>query len=171
MFIFCVYYSYSQSYKAINGYRHDVSGEILDYHSCHPDANTSLLIRCLNKEDAIEWESDSLPAGKLADTLVYGWIGGFSTGTSTADHVFHLLINNIEYITFSTKMHAKSGGLQSKGSNGVSLSYHWAKTDHVGDFFGYFFLKVPRSLALSLKVLKIKVKGDATGSRDCSNYP
>ena len=38
----------------INGFAKRVAGENLDYHSCHPDANLALLIRCLNDNDYIE---------------------------------------------------------------------------------------------------------------------
>lgn len=148
-----------------SGYYKDISGEILNYHSCHPEANSSLLIRCLNNKDEIEWETDKLQPGNSSDTLTFCWIGGFSTGTSTAEHIFHMYINENEKLSFKTvpKMPLKNWTV--KGKNGYVLDFMFVAEDHVKDHFGYFFLKVPKSL-LPTGSLRIKVKGDASGSRD-----
>ena len=61
----------------LSGYKKDLAGEVLVYHSCHPEAKTSLLIRCLNDQDYIEWETAPALVTKKNDTVEFCWIGGF----------------------------------------------------------------------------------------------
>ena len=150
----------------IHGYHHEISGEILAYHSCVPEATSSLLIRCLNTIDNIEWETDSIPSGMSQDTLSFCWVGGYSTGTSKAIHQFHLSVEGQEWVTFTTYPQSKPGNWEISGREGCSLNFRFGSEDAVNDFFGYFTLKVPRALVAGRKTLKLKVKGDASNSRD-----
>ncbi|MCX6271909.1 MAG: hypothetical protein NTU44_11935 [Bacteroidetes bacterium] len=148
------------------GYSSDISGEILAYHSCHAEATSSLLIRCLNDKDQIEWATEEIPSSALEDTLTFCWIGGFSTGTSTASHRFTLFLDDLETLSFQTIPSMKEEGWRVPGKEGISLEFMFISEDHVKDQFGYFFLRIPKNSQPLGKSLKIKVKGDATGSRD-----
>ncbi|MHC1705989.1 MAG: glycoside hydrolase family 38 C-terminal domain-containing protein [Bacteroidales bacterium] len=150
----------------INGYFSDLAGEVLNYHSCHPEATTSLLIRSLNNTDYIEWQTDPVKYSKNRDTLIFCWIGGFSTGTSTADHIFHLSVDGDEKLSFRTVPKMPHKGWSVNGKDGYRLDFMFVKEDHVLDHFGYFFLKVPNQKVASGKTLKIRVTGDGSGSRD-----
>jgi alpha-mannosidase len=155
-----------QKFSIINGYSKDITGEVLEYHSCHPDANSSLLIRCLNDKDRIEWLTDSLPADFKGDTLVFAWIGGFSSGTSKANHQFHVFINDRERLVFNTYMNAPLLDWTASGKDGISLVFRFNKLDIVKDQFGYMFLKIPRSQVKGKGPLRLRITGDNTGSRD-----
>ncbi len=149
-----------------SGYAKDLAGEVLAYHSCHPEANSSLLIRCLNATDYIEWLTAVTDASRNDDTLIFCWIGGFSTGTSTGTHTFRLSIEGVDRLLFTTRMGMLLSGWKIKGEKGVILDFRFASEDHVRDHFGYFFLKVPQKLVTAGQALKIRVQGDASGSRD-----
>ena len=46
------------------------------------------------------------------------------------------------------------------------LHFKFIKVDAVDDFFGYFILKIPIELLNIKKFARIKIKGDATNSKD-----
>src|SRR4030042_4117496 len=46
----------------INGYQKTVSGQILAYHSSHPDADSALLVRANKEVNSIAWMTDPLPS-------------------------------------------------------------------------------------------------------------
>ena len=97
----------SQQMIVVNGYEKDISGEKIDYHSCHPEANSALLVRCEDNTQFIEWETAAAPTG--TENVTFAWIAGYSSGTSSIDHNFHLLVNGKELISFITPKGGKPG--------------------------------------------------------------
>jgi len=86
----------------VNGFAEKIEGENLAYHSCHPEANLSLLIRCLNNNDYIEWRTDTVSAEYNSKSVTFAWIAGFSVGTSSSEHKFSLYVNNNLLFEFTT---------------------------------------------------------------------
>ena len=154
----------TQQMIVVNGYEKDISGEKINYHSCHPEANSALLVRCEDKTQFIEWETAAAPAG--SENVTFAWIAGYSSGTSSIDHNFHLLVNGKEVINFITPKGGKPGDWSVKGAENSSLSFKFAKDDGVKDQYGYMFLQVPRVLLNNEGRIKIRINGDATASRD-----
>ncbi len=150
----------------VNGFEKRIAGENLDYHSCHPDANLALLIRCLNDKGYIEWETDKIPLGYNDKFVTFAWIGGYSVATSTAPHKFSLYINDMKQFEFSTSPKDEKKDWQLNSQNSSSLHFKFIKVDAVDDFFGYFILKIPIELLNIKKSVRIKIKGDATNSKD-----
>lgn len=148
----------------INGYGKDVSGEKIDYHSCHPEANSALLVRCENKSQLIEWETEAAPA--KAENVSFAWIAGYSSGSSSADHTYHLFVNDREMLSFITPAGGKSGDWSVKGLDNSELQFKFIKADGIKDQSGYMFLKLPRKLLNADGKIKIKITGDATASSD-----
>ncbi len=150
----------------INGFAKRVAGENLDYHSCHPDANLALLIRCLNDNDYIEWKTDSLPDNFDHEFVTFAWIAGYSVGTSTGPHKFFLSVYNKQLIDFSTSPNDARKDWEITSENGVKLHFKFINIDAVDDFFGYMVLTVPVELLEGQKFASIKIKGDASNSKD-----
>jgi len=148
----------------VNGYEKDISGEKIDYHSCHPGATSALLVRCEDTTQFIEWETSAVPKGE--DTVTFAWIAGYSSGTSGRDHTFHLFVNDKELLSFITPAGGKPGDWSVKGLENSTLRFKFAKDDGVKDQFGYMFLQLPKRLLNSDYKAKIRISGDATGSRD-----
>lgn len=87
-----------QAMVIVNGYGKDVSGEKINYHSCHPEVNSALLVRCEDSTRFIEWETAAFPAG--AENVTFAWIAGYASGTSSVDHTFHLFVNGKKLLSF-----------------------------------------------------------------------
>lgn len=165
VFIFCGFSIHAQT-KWINGFAKRIAGENLDYHSCHPDANLALLIRCFNNKDYIEWETDTIPSNYQNDLATFAWIAGYSVATSTAPHKFFLYVNDSLQFEFSTSPNQEKKDWRINGKNGAKLYFKFIKVDAVDDFFGYMVLTVPVKLLNGNNFATIKVKGDATNSKD-----
>ncbi|RJP63864.1 MAG: hypothetical protein C4539_15395 [Ignavibacteriales bacterium] len=154
------------STKWINGFADRVAGENLSYHSCHPEAKLALLIRCFNNNDFIEWTTDPVPADNTNKMVTFAWIAGYSAGTSSADHKFFLYVNDKKIIEFSTSPKQNKKDWAIAGENGAQLYFKFVNLDSVDDFFGYMLLTIPVEMLGSKSVAQIKVKGDATNSKD-----
>jgi hypothetical protein len=150
----------------VNGFSKRVYGENLDYHSCHPEANLALLIRCYNDKDYIEWETDPVPSDYKNQSVTFVWIGGYSTATSTAPHVFHVYVNEKHFFEFRTSQQDLKQDWKVENPNGSVLNFRFAKIDQVDDFFGYMHLSIPLKELNKNRTVRIKVKGDATNSKD-----
>jgi hypothetical protein len=66
----------------LNGYAGKIAGEDIGYHSFHPYATDALLTRCTDGTMAIAWMTDTIPATYKGDEVYFGWIAGYSCGTS-----------------------------------------------------------------------------------------
>jgi len=153
-----------KSLVIVNGYGKDISGEKINYHSCHPEANSALLVRCENATQRIEWETVAAPVG--ADTITFAWIVGYSARTSKTDHTYQVYINGKKYFTFVTETGGKSGDWSVKGLENTELRFKFGMADKLNDQFGYMFMKIPRNILNADGKIKISVTGDATGSDD-----
>ncbi len=150
----------------VNGFAKRIAGENLDYHSCHPDANLALLIRCLNDKDYIEWATDTIPSNYKNDFVTFAWIAGYSVATSAAPHKFYLYVNDSLQFEFNTSPNQERKDWELTNANGSKLHFKFIKVDAVDDFFGYMVLTIPTKLLNGNNFAVIKVKGDATNSKD-----
>lgn len=153
-----------QAIIVVNGYGKDVSGEKMNSQSCHPDANSALVVRCDNATQKIEWVTGSAPEG--ADPVTFAWIAGYSSGSSKSDHTFHVFVNDKEYFSFVTPAGGKSGDWSVKGPEDTELRFKFGKADGLKDQFGYMYLQIPRKLLNADRKVKVSVKSDASGTRD-----
>jgi alpha-mannosidase len=154
----------AQQQVIVNGYTKDISGETINYHSCHPEANSALLVRCEDNSQFIEWETASAPAG--AENVTFAWIAGYSSGTSNANHTFSLFVNGKRLLNFTSIAQGKPADWTVKGDENTGLRYKFEKIDGVKDQYGYMFLTLPRRLLNADGKVRLKITGDATKSRD-----
>ena len=152
--------------KWINGFAERVAGENLDYHSCHPEANRALLIRCLNDKDNIEWKTDSIPENYNNEFVTFAWIAGYSVGTSSEPHKFYLFVNGQKQFAISTSPNQEKRDWDIFTSNGSKLHFKFIHIDAVDDFFGYMVLTIPVKLLNGQRFANIKIEGDNTKSKD-----
>jgi hypothetical protein len=151
----------------VNGFSKAVSGMVWVENNFRLQADTSLLVRCLEPGSNIEWETAPLPSGYKDDNVTFIWLGGYSSGTAPEPHTFALSVNSKEVISFVTSTR-KEEKEWSEQNSGVILSFRNIKTnsyaDGMKDIWGYFFLTVPKS-SLSNSNTRIKITGDGTGSK------
>ncbi len=154
------------STKWINGFADRVAGENLSYHSCHPEAKLALLIRCFNNNDFIEWTTDPVTPDNTNKFVTFAWIAGYAVGTSSVEHKFSLYVNEKKILEFATSPNQNKKDWQISGEDSAQLYFKFVNLDSVDDFFGYMLLTIPVEMLGSKSVAQIKVKGDATNSKD-----
>jgi hypothetical protein len=149
----------------VSGFSNYIAGENLEYYSCHPDANLAILIRCLNDKDYIEWETDAVPQNYTSGMVTFVWIGGYAVGSADGPRTFSMYVDdNLLFIIHTSPQDKREQW--SITNNGARLNFKLGKIVRHGDFFGYFYLTVPVKELTNDRKLRIKVKGDASGSRD-----
>jgi hypothetical protein len=156
--------AYFSQAQYISGYLKDVKGEILRYECQQPDADSSLLVRSLNKEKFIEWETAPIPPEFQGNSVKFVWIAGIDVNPDDP-HIFNLFVNNKKLFSFSSPLDTVVKEWTQTAPNGMELSFKSTLVDKYGDLFGYMFLKIPNKLKKQGKSFKIKVVGESAGSR------
>lgn len=150
----------------LNGYAKKITGEDISYHSFHPYATDALLTRCTSGTMAIAWETDTIPSVYRGDAIYFGWIAGYSCGTSSADRHFDLYINDEKILTFTSIAKTVQKFWSVNGRHGEELIFQQKSIDNVGDVYGYMYLKVPLSVYKQGVPLKLKITGENINSPD-----
>jgi len=152
----------------INGFRKAVAGQVLAYHSSHPDAGTALLVRANKEAPAVTWETDPLPAAVQGDYYRLVWLAGLEREgwPGKESHRFDFYINGERWFTFLNLKNAQAWKWQVPGRLGSELSFEAAMADRAGDLFGCMYLKLPRSVFKPGAPLTLRVEGEDAGSLD-----
>ncbi len=152
----------------INGYRRTLSGQVLAYHSSHPDADSALLVRANKEAHSISWETDPLPSTAEGDFYRLIWLAGLEREgwPGKTVHKFDFYINGQPWFTFRNLKDAGALKWKVTGRQGSELSFESTTVDRAGDLFGYMFLKVPRSEVTPGMPLTLQVTGEDKDSLD-----
>ncbi len=145
------------------GFNKEIFGETIIYHSPQPDVNSALLVRSLNKEQYIEWETGPLPEDYPKDFVTFIWLAGIDVNPDS--HKFELYLNNEKWFSFSNPKDASQKIMKISGKDGSELDFRVTLVDKYGDFMGYVFLKVPKNKFSADKPLLVRVVGESAGSR------
>jgi len=153
----------------ISGYAKTIYGEPIDEDcSCTPEAITAITARCTNDNDYIEWETSSPPLNTNSKSVSFIWSGGYATGTKEDTRTFSLYINDKFTISFKTASRIEGGDWQVNNSqaelNFKNIKY-FNRSGNKKDYWGFFILTLPSNELTPGKPIRIKIKGDATGSR------
>jgi alpha-mannosidase len=152
----------------INGYRSTVSGQVLEYHSSHPDADLALLARANKEASTIEWKTDPIPEGATGDFYQLVWLAGLEREgwPGKEVHTFDLYVNGELWFTFQNRKDAEAKKWKVTGKHGAELSFDAQIADRAGDLFGYMFLRVPKNKVRSGTPLTLRVTGRNSDSLD-----
>jgi alpha-mannosidase len=148
----------------INGYRSPVSGEVLTYHSSHPDADTSLLVRSRRDILSATWETDPLPEPAPGEPYRLVWLAGIQH--KETGHAFQLRINGQRWFTFRNPKGGAEDSFKVAGGEGGELTFETKMVDKFGDLFGYMFLTLPRLAFKPGEPLVLQVVGEDDNSSD-----
>jgi len=148
----------------VNGYRSSISGEVLTYHSSHPDADTALLVRSRRDVQSATWETDPLPALKKGGFYRLIWLAGVQH--KDAGHAFELRINGRAALTFRNPKGNGDNSFKVAGKDGSELAFETKLVDKFGDLFGYMFLTLPGSSFKAGEPLVLQVVGEDDNSSD-----
>lgn len=141
-----------------NGYKNKVSGQDFSYHSSIPSAKECMLIRAVDGNSFLEWETETIESDPHSEFLTFAWLAGIGSSPGLAS--FDLYVNDNKMFTFWTD---GRDSWQYLHESGASLRFQKDMIDQHGDRFGFMYLTVPLQNEMRSKSLRIKVKGNAFG--------
>ena len=137
-----------------------VSGEYIGYRSAIPEAMDAILVRSLDEERYIEWETTPIPRDYIGDYVTFFSLAGYD---STADRRQWILsVDGEPWFTFSNE---PTPEWTRSGPHGAQLWYQRARLDQYNDYQGFHFLKVPIARFVKGRPLRLRVTGESAGSR------
>lgn len=153
----------------LNGYRKALNGQVLMYHSSHPDAQAALLVRAQRETQSISWETDTLRAPASGNFYNFIWLAGLEQegwGENKPSHRFELFIDGEHWFTFKNYRDSTAKNWTVAGKDGAELSFKAGTVDKYGDLFGYMYLKLPVKDFKPGSPLVLRVDGEDAGSMD-----
>ena len=147
----------------LQGYTRSIKGGSIDYHSPEPDVNSALLVRSMDADDYIEWETESIPYELNQDQTAFIWIFGMDVDSDPCS--YDLYINDDKWFQFSNPNNNSNREWTIKGPKYSELRFRVTYIDRHGDVFGYASLYIPSRLVKKGNPLRIKVRGESAGSR------
>ena len=148
----------------LKGYQRTIAGEIIDYHSPFPDANSALLVRATDGKMSIEWETEAVPADFNEPYATFIWMAGLATQKGA--HKFFMTVNGKPLFTFNAAKDSSEKSWEFPGKEGTLLSFEATMVDQFQELFGFMYLKLPRSCLKPGQPVRIKVVGEDGKSRD-----
>jgi hypothetical protein len=148
----------------VSGYRSDVSGATIAYHSPHPEAETALLARARREVRSVSWLTDTIPASLAADTVELVWIAGLAG--SKGVHRFDFAIGGRHAFTFTSVRDSSARDWSLAGDDGARLSFRTTLVDQFRDVFGYMTLQLPRGAVTPGTPVQLSVTGEDAASND-----
>ena len=147
----------------LKGYVEDVSGEILTYHSPHPDATTSLLVRSLNSNQYIEWELEAIPEEFNNEMATFVWMYGIDVNENSFEYKFYL--NDNYLFSFYNPQDTLNKSFEIDGKRGTKITFQPTLVDKYGDFMGYAFFSVPVSELRKNEPNHVKIVGESKNNQ------
>ena len=152
-----------------NGYRSSVDGQVLSYHSSHPDADKALLVRANREVHSITWETDTLVNPGTDPMYHLVWLAGLDRagwGENAVAHTFRLFINGVPWFTFKNYKDSTAEHWSVAGTGGSNLSFRSQMADKFNDLFGYMFLDLPKKGFRPGAPLRLQVESEDEGSAE-----
>ena len=147
----------------LQGYAKTIKGGVLSYHSPHPDVTSSLLVRSLDSENDIAWETESIPSDIEANFLTFIWLFGIDVEPIT--RAYDLYVNDSKWFTFSNPKSDRVNEWTISGPYESSLHFRVTLVDRYNDLMGYAALRLPASKFPKGKPVRLRVVGETAGSR------
>ncbi len=147
----------------LQGYSSTLSGGTITYPSPHPDVNSALLVRSLDANDFISWETEPLPEDFQQEFATFVWIFGMDVDSAPRSYTF--FVNGRDWFQFDNPRDNSQREWEIPGNKDARLHFRTTKIDRHGDVFGYAALRFPVSSLEKGKPVQLKVAGESAGSR------
>jgi len=147
----------------LKGYVKDIKGEILTYHSPHPEATTSLLVRSLNSKQYIEWELEPIPENNNSEIVTFVWMYGIDVNEKRFE--YKLYLNDQYLLSFYNPQDTINRSFEIDGKKNSNIIFKPTLVDKYGDFMGYAFFSAPTSLLKKNGPNRIKIIGETKNDR------
>ena len=153
----------AQTDATLPGYSARVRGEVLKYHAPDPEVTHGLLVRSLDAERVIEWETSPVPAGFDGEYVEFVWL--FGLDVNPEQRRFALLVDGEEWFSFHNPPTNDVRDWTIEGAGGASLRFRATMIDRFEDLMGYAVLRAPRGRVRAGEPLRLTVAGESAGSR------
>ncbi|MBL8880579.1 MAG: hypothetical protein JNG88_15810, partial [Phycisphaerales bacterium] len=149
--------------QTLPGFANRISGEVLKYHSPDPGVTSGLLVRSLDAERFIEWETASVPGNFDGDLMHFVWM--FALQVHPDRHRFTLSVNGEQWFEFRNPPANDTRDWTLAGPHGATLRFRATMIDRFNDLMGFAILSVPRSALTPGQPLRLRVAGETADSR------
>ena len=156
-------HAYASDEAWIPGFGRRIAGEILSYHSPQPDIDRSLLVRSLDSERSIAWETAPVPRDHEGEWATFVW--AFGIDANVERHTFELRIAGETWFHFRTPLNADVTDWVVTGRDGAELRFRATMIDRFDDLMGYAVVRLPRSVWSRGKPVRLEVVGESANSR------
>jgi hypothetical protein len=147
----------------IAGYSRDVAGEVLPYRAPLPFVRDALLVRSMQRDQYIEWLTDTVPSSFDGDTARFIWLCAMDGHEESRR--FDLFVEDQEILTFRNPEGPGKAEWMIRGEEGMTLSFRRMTIDNNGDLGGFMTLSVPAGKIRKGYPLHIRVMGESAMSR------
>ncbi|UCE40347.1 MAG: hypothetical protein JSV17_12905 [Candidatus Aminicenantes bacterium] len=147
----------------LQGYQKSLKGGTIEYHSPQPDVTKALLLRSINAENYIAWETEPVPSDYQGEYAYFIWIFAMDVDSNPQDYEF--FVNGKKYFRFSNPVSSARKEWKIKGPDDAELAFRVTLIDRFDDVHGYASLRIPTSTIQRGKALTLKVVGETAGSR------
>lgn len=141
----------------LSGYQQELHGEQIGYNSALPEVNSALLVRSLESERSIAWQTPPMPEVVPEEGVALTWL--FGMDANPEQHVFRLLLNGEQLLSFQNPVAATTEAWSVSG-----LTFRPTFIDRHQDVFGFAVLQLPPELVTPGKSMKLEVVGESAGS-------
>jgi alpha-mannosidase len=148
----------------LKGYFKTVKGDNFNYHSPQPNVSSSLLIRSMEKNLFVEWETEPVPADYKSGEARFIFLAAIDVNPQNP-HSWDLYINDKKEFTINTPVDGSKKQYNWSGPDGYTLDFNVTLTDQFGDQHGYMTLLAPEGKFENGKALKLKVAGESANSQ------
>jgi len=149
--------------KYTSGYSQSVRGETIRYHSPVPYVERSLLVRSLDRDRYIEWDTAPVQPDVSSSHVVLVFMAGIDVNEDV--RTFDLYVNDAFALQFTNPSDAEQRVLSWAGASGVTAQFRITEIDKYDDAMGFVFLKVPRGQLREGEPIRLKVMGESAGRR------
>jgi alpha-mannosidase len=150
-----------------NGFREVISGNVLSYHSSHPNAESALIARARKDMQSISWRTDTLMSTSSDSYHRFLWLSGLERAgwePGGTPRTFELFINGEKWFTFKNLKDSSALNWTVYGKAGATLSFHSDMVDRYGDVFGRMIMQLPKKHFPANAPLIIRVDGENSES-------
>jgi alpha-mannosidase len=148
----------------LKGYSKTITGDNFSYHSPQPNVSSALLIRSLEKNLYVEWETEPVPLDFKAKEARFIFLSAIDVNSENP-HSWDVYINDKKEFTISSPANDKKKQYSWIGPDGYILDFNVTLTDQHGDQHGYMTLLAPEGKFEKGKSLKIKIVGESANSQ------
>ena len=147
----------------LKGYYRTIRGGDFTYHSAQPNVTSALLVRSVEENLFIEWETEPVPDSFMGKEAKFIMMAAIDVNQANP-HNWDIYINDNRSFKISSPANGDSRKYFWTSEGGYKLEFNIVMTDQHGDQHGYMILTVPEGKFVKGMPLRIKVVGESANS-------